>query len=121
MEVIKEDKKSPAAGEVRIVAYRFGGVAMILLGLVWLCYNYDLLPAGFYDVVFSWQMGVILVGAWLLATRNWVVGGVTTGVGVLCMLIDLLNIHISFTELVLPLALVATGVACLFVKPSKAK
>ena len=118
MEVIKEEKKKEVS-DIRLMAYRFGGVAMILLGLLWLCYNNDLLPMKVYDIVFSWQTGVIVVGAWLLATKNWLSGGITMGIGTFCLLIDVFNIHISFTELVLPLALIGAGIACLFVKPTK--
>ena len=119
MEVIKDEKKKEVS-DVRLMAYRFGGVAMILLGLLWLCYNNSLLPTVVYDIVFSWQMGVMVAGGWLLATKNWLSGGIVVGIGAFCMLIDVFNIHISFTELVLPLALVGAGVACLFVKPTKA-
>jgi hypothetical protein len=55
-----------------------------------------------------------------LATKNWLSGGIVVGIGAFCLLIDVFNIHISFTELILPLALVGAGVACLFVKPTKA-
>lgn len=118
MEVIKEEKKKEVS-DVRLTAYRFGGVAMILLGLLWLCYNNAWLPNEVYDIIFSWQMGVMVAGGWLLATKNWLSGGIVVGIGAFCMLIDVFNIHISFTELVLPLALVGAGIACLFVKPTK--
>lgn len=119
MEVIKDEKKKEVS-DVRLTAYRFGGVAMILLGFLWLFYNNAWLPNEVYDIIFSWQMGVMVAGGWLLATKNWLSGGIVVGIGAFCMLIDVFNIHISFTELVLPLALVGAGIACLFVKPTKA-
>ncbi len=118
MEIIKDNKN--AAPDVRRTAYIFGGALMIALGLVWLCYNYNLLPRGVYDVIFSWQMAVVLAGGWLLANQRWAIGAVVTCVGLLGGLIDALDIYISFTKLILPLALIALGVACIFVKPTKA-
>ena len=64
-------------------------------------------------------MLVVIVGVWLLCTRNWIAGGVTTALGVVLVVVDYFNIYISFERLVLPLLLIVAGVATICVKGIK--
>jgi len=119
MEVLNEEKQEKTAQEKFTLsrsAYNFAGALMIVCGLVWLGSNYNLLSPKFIDAFFSWQMLMVAVGGWLLCTRNHLSGGILTALGLVLVVVDYFNIHISFERLVLPLLLVVAGVITICLK-----
>lgn len=122
MEIIQDDKKSSGVKENLATTrslYNLAGAVMILCGFVWLGSNYNFLSLALIDAIISWQMLVVIVGVWLLCTRNWIAGGVTTALGVVLVVVDYFNIYISFERLVLPLLLIVAGVTTICVKGIK--
>lgn len=122
MEIIQDDKKSNTAKEnfpTTRSLYNLAGAVMILCGFVWLGSNYNFLSPTFIDAIISWQALVVIVGVWLLCTRNWIAGSVTTALGVVLMVVDYFDIYISFERLVLPLLLIVAGVTTICVKGIK--
>ena len=120
MEIINDNKEqqSSANTTTKTDAAKFnqstaiwGGVALIVGGALWLCYNYGLLSPTFFDYLFSWQSVVIICGLWLVATREYTWGAIITTVGVTFLVIDICGICISFTRLVLPILFMTVGVA----------
>ena len=69
-----------------------GGI-LVTIGLIWLLYN----------------IGWIGYGAGLL----------TGGLGILFMAMDVLNIHLSFSKIVLPVLLMAAGIALIISRAAK--
>ncbi len=114
MEVLNEEKTCEATPKRALTdsTYLFAGVLMVVCGLVWLMSNYNLVGPAFMDAIFSWQMLIVAIGGWLLCARNWTLGGVVTAAGVMLLLFDVFNIYISFERFILPLLVVAAGVAC---------
>ena len=119
MEIIN-DKKEEGASTAKTSAEAivnnkstalWGGAALFVCGALWLCYNYNLLPDNFFTFLFSWQTLVIICGLWLLAIKQYAWGAIVSLVGVVFLLIDIFGIYISFTKLVLPILLMASGVA----------
>lgn len=92
----------------------YAGCALIAAGLAWLLYNTGVIDPRAFDILFSWQVLMIVAGGYLLAVRAWIAGGVVSGMGALLLAADLFNLHISFSKIVLPLLLVSIGVAMLF-------
>ncbi len=114
MEILNQEKNNQTTTPKDSLAsstYLFAGIVMMVCGTVWLLSNYHLVGQEFMDVFFSWQMLVVSLGGWLLCARNWTLGGVVTAVGVVLILFDVLNIHISFERFILPLIVVVGGVA----------
>ena len=99
----------------------WGGAALFVCGALWLCYNYDLLPPHFFSYLFSWQTLVIVCGLWLLAIKEYAWGAIVTVVGTIFLLIDIFGIYISFTKLVLPILLMASGVAIVVAAATRKK
>ncbi len=117
MEIINEERKEeikkdnlPSYHSI----YNLVGAIMILCGVVWLGSNYNFLSVAVIDAILSWQALVVIVGVWLLCIRNWIAGSITTALGVVLMEVDYFNI--SFERLVLPLLLIAAGVAIICTK-----
>lgn len=54
----------------------FLGVTLIVVGVLWMMNNLELLSDSLFDVVFSWQMLLVLIGGYLLALRKWLAGGI---------------------------------------------
>ena len=120
MEVLNDDKTTSVKSGEKVPmgsgVYLFVGILMVVCGLVWLGSNYGVIGPRALDVIFSWQMMVTAVGVWLLCAKSWTMGGVVTVAGVVLSIVDYLNIYISFERLVLPLLLVAAGVAIIVMK-----
>ena len=91
----------------------FIGSVLVVAGVVWLLGNTGVVGPAFFDAVFSWQMLMIVIGGYLLCTRNYVAGGVVAGMGVLFLAADVLDIHISFHRVILPVLLIVAGLAVL--------
>lgn len=88
----------------------FVGVLLIILGGLWMMTNLNVLPTRIFDVVFSWQMLIIVLGLYLVVVRNYWVGGSLMAVGTLFLLTDYLHIHIPVVEVFLPAVVIAMGV-----------
>ncbi len=99
----------------------WGGGALIVCGALWLCHNYNMLPPHFFSYLFSWQTLVIVCGLWLLAIKEYAWGSIVTVVGIIFLLIDIFGIYISFTKLVLPILLMAAGVAIVVAAATRKK
>ena len=91
----------------------FIGSVLVAAGVVWLLGNTGVVGPAFFDAVFSWQTLMIVIGGYLLCTRNYVAGGTIAGLGALFLAADLLDIHISFHRIILPVLLIVAGLAVL--------
>ncbi|MDR2885154.1 MAG: DUF5668 domain-containing protein [Rikenellaceae bacterium] len=109
MEII--NKKQPAKCDPYFGRNMFTGSVLVLAGVSWLLYNTGVLGPAFFDVVFSWQMLLIVIGGYLLCTRNHIAGGLLAGFGVLFLAADLLDVAISFHKVILPMLLIIAGLA----------
>ena len=129
MEIINDKKEGSAEGAKTsaetIVNNKttaiWGGAALIVCGALWLCHNYNLLPPQFFSYLFSWQTLVIVCGLWFLAIKEYAWGAIVTVVGTIFLLIDIFGIYISFTRLVLPILLMAAGVAIVVAAATRKK
>lgn len=90
----------------------FGSV-LILIGLLWLMRNFDIIGRGVFDIIFSWSMLMVVIGGYLISIRKMTAGLIIGGIGFLLVLADILNIHISFSLVVMPLCIIAIGCAVL--------
>ena len=64
-------------------------------------------------------MLLVATGGFLLALRRWGAGLLTGGLGILFMAMDVLNIHLSFSKIVLPVLLMAAGIALIISRAAK--
>ncbi len=94
----------------------FVGLLMILLGVLWLLSNLNIVSNSVFDVVFSWQMLLIVLGGYLLVIRNYWLGGGAVAVGTLFLLTDYFNINIPVVEIFLPAVVIAIGVGLIFAR-----
>ena len=92
----------------------FLGVTLIVVGVLWMMNNLELLSDSLFDVVFSWQMLLVLIGGYLLAVRKWLAGGIVAAVGLCLLLIDQLDWHIPLDKIAVPTILIAVGLSVVF-------
>lgn len=111
-------KPTPESNHMRGF-YTFVGILMVVVGFVWLGSNYNFLSPQFIDTFFSWQMIIVGFGLWMLCSRQWLAGGVIMSLGVGLLVADFYHIYISFERLILPVALMASGVATIIIKGRK--
>ena len=91
----------------------YAGIILIATGLLWMLHNLDLLGGRMSEILFSWQMLLIVAGGYLLLLKRWVAGSAALLLGVLFGLTDLFRIDIPVGEVLLPLLVMAIGVAVL--------
>ncbi len=92
------------------------GIVLILAGVVWLLYNFDRLEYRIFDMFFSWQTLMIVLGGYLLAIRKWIGGGIVLALGVVFLLTDFFGIHIPIGKVVLPVLVIAAGISVLLTR-----
>lgn len=92
----------------------FLGVTLIVVGVLWMMNNLELLSDSLFDVVFSWQMLLVLIGGYLLGLRKWLAGGIVAAVGLCLLLIDQLDWHIPLDKIAVPTILIAVGLSVVF-------
>lgn len=87
------------------------GVLLMIAGIVWLLYNLDIIGYDTFNFVFSWEMGLTAVGGFLLSARRWISGGIVTGLGIVALIVSFCNFALSFSRIVLPILVIASGIA----------
>ena len=86
-------------------------IILLAVGLVWLFYNTGWIGYGLFSALFSWQMFLVATGGYLLAVRRWTAGLIVGGLGICFVLLNVLDIDLSFKKVVLPILVMAAGVA----------
>ena len=92
------------------------GIALIGVGLIWMLYNFDVIGYKFFDVFFSWQMLLVVIGGYFLSMKKWALGAIVTLTGAFFVATDLLGVHIPFDKVVLPLICIIAGLAVLLTR-----
>lgn len=90
------------------------GIILILIGGILILERLDLIPWDVADLLISWQMLLIVIGALLLFGRNFVAGFVLIGIGGFFILPEITEVPDELKQLYGPLALVIVGLLLLF-------
>lgn len=115
MEIIRENPPHEPSGRGYFQARNvYVGAAVFVLGALWLMVNFDLLGTRFCHIVFSWQMLAVLIGGYLLVSKRPVTGGIVLVAGILFGLTDLFGLCIPVSGVVLPIVVMALGLALVF-------
>jgi predicted membrane protein len=94
--------------------YAFG-IVIILAGLVLLAYNFGYVTSGWKNIIFSWQMLLIVIGVVsLLSRENWVPGIILVSVGAFFLLPKLFFLPDNFVHNFWPLVLIGAGFLIIF-------
>ena len=119
MEIIKDNNTDEVRRRSVVSAANiYLGSVLILAGVFWMLYNVGdgIISRGLFHDIFSWEVLLVAVGGYLLASRRWAVGTIVTILGVLFVLGQHLHFHIPIGEIILPCVLIALGVAFLIPK-----
>lgn len=112
MEIInKSGQETPASKQWGHHIYL--GVALITIGIIWILRNFGIIGERFFDIFFSWQILLVVIGGYLLCMKRWVSGAIITLTGIIFVATDLLGIYVSFSKVVLPLSCIIAGIAVL--------
>lgn len=88
----------------------FVGAMLVVLGGLWMMNNLGVIGPRIFDLIFSWQMLLVVLGLYLIVVRNYWIGGSLMAVGTLFLLTDYFHIHIPVVEIFLPAVVIAMGV-----------
>ncbi len=113
MKIINNDTAGRGRREVITSRNIYLGIMLIAAGVIWLLCNFDVLGDDIFDVIFSWQMMLIVVGGYLISLRRWVSGAIVAAVGVLFSLTEHFGLELSLTKIVLPVVVIAAGIGLL--------
>lgn len=119
MEVIDNNPNQPQQ-TVKPLAHRlYLGLALIAVGAIWMLYNFNVIGYKFFDIFFSWEMLLLVIGGYLLTMKKWAVGGIVALVGAFFMLANVLDIYIPFDKVVLPLLCIVAGLAIILTRRNR--
>ena len=114
MEIIHpENKNRKPVAEARNI---YIGLLLIVIGAVWMLYNFGRIDYLLFDALFSWQMLTIVLGGYLLTLRRWAAGSVVVALGVVFALSDFFGLRIPLDKVALPLIVMAIGLIFVFSK-----
>jgi predicted membrane protein len=84
---------------------------LIIIGILLLLRNLDLLP-GLPEYIFSWPMLFVLIGTYILLTKQRILPSlIFIGIGLYFLLPDIVGIYISHLWMLWPLILIAVGIS----------
>ncbi len=84
---------------------------LIVIGIALLLRNLDLLP-GLPEYIFSWPMIFVLIGTYILLTKQRIIPSlIFIGIGLYFLLPDIVGIYISHLWMLWPLILIAVGIS----------
>ena len=84
---------------------------LIIIGIVLLLRNFQLLP-WLPEYVFSWGMVLILIGTYILLTKQHILSSmIFIGIGLYLLLRDIVNIYIPNFWMLWPIILIAIGIS----------
>lgn len=116
MEVINKQDRNNASPQQPRAQHIYLGIALIAVGAIWMLYNFDVIGYRFFDIFFSWEMLLLVIGGYLLSLKKWAAGGILVAVGAFFMATNLLGIHIPFDKVVLPLLCIVAGLAVILTR-----
>lgn len=90
------------------------GIIFIGIGAILILKRLNLIPLDLADILISWQMLLIAIGAFSLLAGNRVGGIIIMSIGGFFLLPDLVSVPYEVRRLYWPLILVAIGVAMLY-------
>lgn len=116
---IPSEQKPAAQKSKNQGGYIFLGALLVLSGVLWLMHNFGMVGPRAFDIIFSWQMLMVVIGAYLIATRNYTAGAIVGGLGVIFIMMNLMDVYVSIGKVILPSAVIAAGAALLITKLGK--
>lgn len=123
MEILHEDRspsEGPAARRADLPAGKiYLGAVLALAGVVWLASNLHWIGFGTFRAIFSWRMLLVVIGGYLLALRQWSAGAIIGCVGIFFVVTDWLGVVFPFGKIVLPIAVIAVGIALMLSQSRK--
>jgi predicted membrane protein len=91
------------------------GIVLVGLGLLIIAKQFDIIPSGFKDIIFSWPAILILMGVIFVSTReNKAMGYILLGVGGFLILPKFLVVPDVYRNLFWPVFLIVIGLIILF-------
>ncbi len=104
----KRNKEAERCGHIYL------GITLLLTGGLWLLHNFNLVGHRIWDFFISWEVLLVVVGGYLLATRKWTAGAIVAGIGMIFILVEQLDCYeINAWKIVLPAVLIAFGISLL--------
>lgn len=123
MEILHEDRSqsgSPAARRADLPAGKiYLGAVLALAGVVWLANNLDWIGFNAFRAIFSWRMLLVVIGGYLLALRQWSAGAIIGCVGIFFVVTDWFGVVFPIGKIVLPIAVIAVGIALMLSQSRK--
>lgn len=122
MEVINDSRLPEQPRKIKETAVAgniYLGVVLIAIGFIWLSYNMGWISYGLFSTLFSWQMLIAAMGGYLLSLRRWSAGLIIGGLGIALVIVDAFDISLSFSKIVLPLIIIAAGIALILSRLEK--
>lgn len=114
-----EPKPSAKRDNNTVAGNIYLGVLLIAIGAIWMFNNFGFISYRFFDVLFSWQMLLVVIGGYLLAVKRYTAGSIVGGLGLLFVLMDVLNIYVSVSKVILPAVVIALGLSLLLSQSRK--
>ena len=86
------------------------GILLITIGVIIILHRFAFIPFGITDILFSWQMILVIIGAVMLANKNSTSGYILIAIGIFCLMPDLFQFTPEFRKIFWPSLLIIIGI-----------
>ena len=90
------------------------GLGLIVVGLIIILNRFNLIPFKVTDILFSWQMILIIIGTVLLINRNMVAGNILMAIGIFSLIPEIFNVPYEYRRIYWPALMVIIGLILVF-------
>ena len=92
------------------------GIIFVLIGGLYLLKNFNLIPENVYNIIFTWEMLLIVIGVYNLLTNRIVSAIILISIGLFFLLPDVYDLPVSFHKLFWPATFIIVGIIFIFHK-----
>jgi Predicted membrane protein (DUF2154). len=85
------------------------GILLIVIGVIIILHRFALIPFGITDILFSWQMILVIIGTIMLVNKNSTSGYILVAIGIFCLIPDLFQFTAEFKKIFWPSLLIIIG------------
>ncbi len=91
------------------------GIVLVLIGLVLIASHLHIIPFNIRDIVFSWEMILIVIGVILLINReSSLTGWILLGIGAFFLIPDIINVPFEWHRFFWPTLFIVLGLLLIF-------
>ena len=90
------------------------GIVLIIVGIIIILNRFNLIPFRVTDILFSWQMILVIIGSVLLINKKTMAGNILIAIGVFSLIPEIFHVPYEYRKIYWPGLMVIIGIVLVF-------